>query len=131
MGRITLVQGYLNNPTATNDCITPDRWFKTGDIAIRDSEGYYYIVDRRKELIKYKVGDYTALRSISITQSRSIGFPRYVQRLRVFTVSSTYPYWIYLVPPAELESVLLTHPEVADAAVIGVDSAKQATELPR
>lgn len=48
-------QGYLNNPKATQDAITPDGWFKTGDIAIRDSEGYYYIVDRRKELIKYKV----------------------------------------------------------------------------
>lgn len=48
-------QGYLNNATATKDAITEDGWFKTGDIAIRDAEGYYYIVDRRKELIKYKV----------------------------------------------------------------------------
>ena len=47
-------QGYLNNVAATKDAITPDRWFKTGDIAIRDPEGFYYIVDRRKELIKYK-----------------------------------------------------------------------------
>lgn len=48
-------QGYLNKPSATCNTITPDKWFKTGDIAIRDLEGYYYIVDRRKELIKYKV----------------------------------------------------------------------------
>jgi len=47
-------QGYLNNSEATKDAITPDKWFKTGDIAIRDKDGFYYIVDRRKELIKYK-----------------------------------------------------------------------------
>lgn len=51
----TGVQGYLNRPDATKDAITHDKWFKTGDIAIRDKKGYYYIVDRRKELIKYKV----------------------------------------------------------------------------
>ncbi|KAJ7679741.1 hypothetical protein B0H17DRAFT_943890 [Mycena rosella] len=88
----TVMKGYLNNITATKNAITPDGWFKTGDVAIRDSEGFYYIVDRRKELIKYK------------------GFQ---------------------VPPAELEALLLTHPEIADAAVIGVDSIEQATELPR
>ena len=48
-------KGYLNNVEATNDCITQDRWFKTGDIATRDADGFYWIVDRRKELIKYKV----------------------------------------------------------------------------
>ncbi len=35
--------------------MTEDGWYKTGDVATRDSEGYYYIVDRVKELIKYKV----------------------------------------------------------------------------
>ena len=51
----TVMKGYLNNPTATASSITADGWFKTGDIAIRDEEGYYNIVDRKKELIKYKV----------------------------------------------------------------------------
>lgn len=36
-----------------------------------------------------------------------------------------------LVPPAELESVLLQHAEIADAAVIGIESKEEATELPR
>ncbi|KAJ7782751.1 AMP binding protein [Mycena metata] len=80
----TVMKGYLNNPSATKNAITPDGWFKTGDVAIRDKDGYYYIVDRRKELIKYK-----------------------------------------------LESVLLTHPDIADAAVIGLESVSEATELPR
>jgi len=88
----SVMKGYLNNAKATKDSITSDGWFKTGDIATRDSEGFYYIVDRRKELIKYK------------------GFQ---------------------VSPAELESVLLEHPDIADVAIIGIDSKEEATELPR
>ncbi|KIK43991.1 hypothetical protein CY34DRAFT_803226 [Suillus luteus UH-Slu-Lm8-n1] len=88
----TIMKGYLNNPAATADAITPDGWFKTGDIGVRDKDGFFTIVDRRKELIKYK------------------GFQ---------------------VAPAELESVLLQHAEVADAAVIGIESKEEATELPR
>lgn len=49
------MKGYLNNPIATADSITADGWFKTGDVAVRDGEGYYKIVDRKRELIKYKV----------------------------------------------------------------------------
>ncbi|KAG6920170.1 hypothetical protein DXG01_004938 [Tephrocybe rancida] len=95
----TVMKGYLNNEAATRDCITRDGWFKTGDIAVVDEEGYYYIVDRRKELIKYKECGWEADAAT--------------------------------VPPAELEGLLLGHPDVADAAVIGVYSAAQATELPR
>lgn len=47
------MKGYLNNPSATANTITKDGWFKSGDVAVRDDEGFYYIVDR-KELIKYK-----------------------------------------------------------------------------
>ncbi|KAF9514787.1 hypothetical protein BS47DRAFT_1381831 [Hydnum rufescens UP504] len=88
----SVMKGYLNNPKATKNSITPDRWFKTGDIAVVDDEGFFSIVDRKKELIKYK------------------GFQ---------------------VPPADLEAVLLSNEDILDAAVIGVDSVSEATELPR
>jgi acyl-CoA synthetase (AMP-forming)/AMP-acid ligase II len=48
------MKGYLGNKKATDNAITKDGWFKTGDVAIRDSEGFYTVVDRVKELIKYK-----------------------------------------------------------------------------
>lgn len=48
-------QGYLNNPKATQATITFDGWFRTGDMVTRDPEGFWFIVDRQKELIKYKV----------------------------------------------------------------------------
>lgn len=75
-----VMKGYLNNPEATAETLV-DGWLRTGDIAELDAEGNVYIVDRFKELIKYKG---------------------------------------YQVPPAELESVLLGHPDIADAACSGV-----------
>ncbi|KAF8326387.1 uncharacterized protein EI90DRAFT_2930282 [Cantharellus anzutake] len=87
-----IMKGYLYNPEATANSITPDGWFKTGDIATRDNEGFYKIVDRKKELIKYKG---------------------------------------WQVPPAELEALLVSHPEIADSGVIGVHSEVEATEVPR
>ncbi len=49
-----VMQGYLNNPGATSITIDADGWLHTGDIGHVDADGYYYIVDRLKELIKYK-----------------------------------------------------------------------------
>jgi acyl-CoA synthetase (AMP-forming)/AMP-acid ligase II len=86
-----VMAGYLNNPEATAATIDSDGWLHTGDIAVRDSDGFYSIVDRLKELIKYK------------------GFQ---------------------VPPAELEALLITHPDVADVAVIGVPD-DECGELPK
>ncbi|UWR27613.1 AMP-binding protein [Sulfitobacter sp. S223] len=49
-----VMKGYLNNEKATRETLTEDGWLKTGDIAYIDDEGYMFIVDRLKELIKYK-----------------------------------------------------------------------------
>lgn len=46
--------GYLNNEKATRETLTDDGWLKTGDVALIDEDGYMFIVDRLKELIKYK-----------------------------------------------------------------------------
>ncbi|MFH8800426.1 4-coumarate--CoA ligase family protein [Streptomyces sp. NPDC017936] len=75
-----VMKGYLGRPDATAAMIDADGWLHTGDIGRVDADGWLFVVDRVKELIKYK------------------GFQ---------------------VAPAELEALLLTHPGIADAAVIG------------
>ncbi|MFI5553886.1 4-coumarate--CoA ligase family protein [Streptomyces sp. NPDC051738] len=76
-----VMKGYLGRPDATAAMIDADGWLHTGDVGHVDADGWLFVVDRVKELIKYK------------------GFQ---------------------VAPAELEALLLTHPGIADAAVIGV-----------
>jgi len=85
-----VMKGYLNRPEDTARTVDSDGWLHTGDIGQLDSDGYLTIVDRAKELIKYK------------------GMQ---------------------VAPAELEAVLLTHPAIADAAVIPAPD-EEAGEVP-
>jgi acyl-CoA synthetase (AMP-forming)/AMP-acid ligase II len=49
-----VMQGYLHDAAATAACLDAEGWLRTGDIGHIDGEGYVYVVDRVKELIKYK-----------------------------------------------------------------------------
>jgi acyl-CoA synthetase (AMP-forming)/AMP-acid ligase II len=49
-----VMKGYHNQPEATAATLTPDGWLRTGDVGTMDADGYTSIVDRLKELIKYK-----------------------------------------------------------------------------
>ncbi|GMY38473.1 4-coumarate--CoA ligase 2-like [Fagus crenata] len=85
-----IMKGYINDPNATAATIDKEGWLHTGDIGLIDVDDELFIVDRLKELIKYK------------------GFQ---------------------VAPAELEALLLTHPNISDAAVVSMKD-DQAGEVP-
>ncbi|KAF8035462.1 hypothetical protein BT93_C1477 [Corymbia citriodora subsp. variegata] len=74
-----IMKGYLNDPDATARTIDKEGWLHTGDVGYIDNDDELFIVDRLKELIKYK------------------GFQ---------------------VAPAELEAMLIAHPNISDAAVV-------------
>jgi acyl-CoA synthetase (AMP-forming)/AMP-acid ligase II len=86
-----VMRGYLNASEATAQMLDADGWLRTGDIGHVDDDGYVFVVDRVKELIKYKG---------------------------------------HQVAPAELEAVLVSHPTIADAAVVRVPD-EQAGEVPK
>ncbi len=46
-----VMKGYWNRQDATDEVMSEDGWFRTGDMGKRDDEGYYFIVDRKKEMI--------------------------------------------------------------------------------
>ncbi|XP_050295237.1 luciferin 4-monooxygenase-like [Anthonomus grandis grandis] len=50
----SMMMGYYKNEKATKEIFTPDGWLKSGDLGYYDEERYFYIIDRLKELIKYK-----------------------------------------------------------------------------
>ncbi|TDQ48197.1 long-chain-fatty-acid--CoA ligase [Actinorugispora endophytica] len=84
-----VMKGYHGRPDAT-ELVMRDGWFRTGDIARRDEEGFYFIVDRSKDMI-IRGG--------------------------------------YNVYPREIEEVLMTHPEVSLAAVVGVPHETHGEEI--
>lgn len=51
---VVVVAGYLNNAEATASTLDSEGWLKTGDLCHIDEDGFIFVVDRLKELIKYK-----------------------------------------------------------------------------
>lgn len=49
-----IMKGYVGDPKSTAETIDKDGWLHTGDVAYYDDEQFFFIVDRIKELIKYK-----------------------------------------------------------------------------
>ena len=49
-----IMKGYLNQPEETAACLDREGWYHTGDVGYVDPDGFFFIVDRTKELIKYK-----------------------------------------------------------------------------
>jgi long-chain acyl-CoA synthetase len=46
-----VMKGYWRKPDATSEAISPDGWFRSGDLAVMDEDGYFFIVDRKKDMI--------------------------------------------------------------------------------
>ncbi|KAK8034854.1 Long-chain acyl-CoA synthetase [Apiospora rasikravindrae] len=59
-----VMTGYFKNPEETSKALTPDGWFKTGDIGEFDTKGHLRIIDRVKNLVKMQGGEYIALEKV-------------------------------------------------------------------
>ncbi len=62
-----IMEGYHNNPEATSEALTDERWFHTGDIGEIDERGFLSITDRKKDLFKTSGGKYVAPSAIEST----------------------------------------------------------------
>lgn len=64
MKGLPILKEYYNNPEETAKAVTPDGWFKTGDIGEFDSQGHLRVIDRLKNLVKMQGGEYIALEKV-------------------------------------------------------------------
>jgi long-chain acyl-CoA synthetase len=68
----SIFSGYWQKPAATAECIDSDGWFRTGDIGHVDSDGFLYITDRKKELLKTSGGKLVAPQPIENKLKNSV-----------------------------------------------------------
>lgn len=61
---LAVMKEYYNNPEETAKAITPEGWFKTGDIGEFDDDGHLRVIDRVKNLVKMQGGEYIALEKL-------------------------------------------------------------------
>ncbi|HSE99142.1 MAG TPA: long-chain fatty acid--CoA ligase, partial [Blastocatellia bacterium] len=134
----TVMKGYYNRPEENEEAFTPDGWFKTGDVGHLDEDGFLYITDRKKELIKTSGGKYIAPQQIEtlIKASRFVSQVVVVGNARKFASALIYPNIELLKSYAELkgleyssESALLSHPKIINLIERQVD--KTTAELAR
>lgn len=104
-----VMKGYLGNPEASSKSFDKDGFFCTGDLAYYDEDGYVFIVDRLKEIIKYK-GYQVPYKLLPLIQLCFL--IKYCQ-----------------VSPLELESIIMLHSAVLDVGVVGIPD-ERAGELP-
>ncbi|KAF2735574.1 putative amp dependent CoA ligase [Polyplosphaeria fusca] len=102
----SIFRRYMRNEAATKETFSGE-WMMTGDVGGVNAEGFWFLTERKKELIKYK-GQVVALCGV---------------------FSSLHVYR-YQVAPAELESLLNSHPQVIEGAVCGLWDENQGTEVP-
>jgi long-chain acyl-CoA synthetase len=68
----SIFSGYWQKPEATAECIDAEGWFRTGDIAHLDADGFLYITDRKKELLKTSGGKLVAPQPIENKLKNSV-----------------------------------------------------------
>ncbi len=122
-----IMQGYFNKSEATAETLSQDengnRWLHTGDIGHLDADGFLYITDRKKDLIKTSGGKYIAPQPIenALKQSRFINQAVVIGEHRKFPSALIVPHFEALKSYAQLKAIayqdsneLLRHPQIID-----------------
>lgn len=110
------MKGYWRKGNATAETKTSDGWLKTGDIAYIDDDSKWYIIDRKKvsQLYFYHPHPMSNLNLVA---------DGYIVTQELIKVKGAQ------VAPAELEALLLEHPGIVDAAVIGIKTYVMAAKV--
>ena len=129
-----IMQGYFNKPEATAETLSRDEhgnvWLQTGDIGHLDADGFLYITDRKKDLIKTSGGKYIAPQPVenALKQSRFINQAVVIGEQRKFPAVLIVPHFDALKSYAELKNIayqdindLLRHPNIIDLIERQVD----------